>query len=378
MSNPQQTSTHHSVLKFLALALLSALVFSGCGAGKGSSSPDSTSTSSTLPAAANPTADRRPIDPNNKVVAGTKYAVVNAFASGTAVMDGNFADPFVLLVDGKVKGGTGYAYATNVDNLNIPVGKIDVDSQVGEMLGDALPTLPSWTKPDSVWAPSVYQRSDNTYVMYYTTELVSAGRQCVSVATSNNPGGPFVDTSSAPFVCPLSLGGAIDASMVVVNGSPYLIYKSDGNCCKIKTTIWSQPLSSDWLSVTGTPTALIKNDQAWEADVVEAPEMFAVSGQLWLFYSGNDWNTPNYGIGFAKCQSVTGPCTKPTTAPLFDSTNDAVGTGGASFTIHAGTEVGMAYHAWTPGQINTLNAERRLYARTIDFSSGLPVPLPYS
>jgi hypothetical protein len=373
MSKHRQKNTRHSVLKFLALALLSALIFSGCGAKKGSSSADTT-----LPAAANSAADRRPIDPNNKVVAGTKYAVVTAFSKGLPVMPGNFADPFVLLVDGKVKGGTGYAYATNVDNLNIPVGKIDVDTQVGEMLGDALPTLPSWTKPDSVWAPSVYQRSDNTYVMYYTTELVSAGRQCVSVATSSNPGGPFVDTSSAPFVCPLSLGGAIDASMVVVNGSPYLIYKSDGNCCRITTTIWSQPLSSDWLSVTGTPTALITNDQAWEADVVEAPEMFAVSGQLWLFYSGNDWNTPNYGIGFAKCQSVTGPCTKPTTAPLFANTNEAVGTGGAAFTIHAGTDVGMAYHGWTAGQQITFNADRQLYARTIDFSSGLPVPLPYS
>lgn len=286
-------------------------------------------------------------------------------------MDGNFADPFVLIT-----GSTAYAYASNISGANIPVGEINTATQVGQLLGDALPNLPSWTSPGYVWAPSVYDRGDGTFVMYYNTVYGYPGHQCVSVATSSNPAGPFVDNSSAPFVCPLNLGGAIDASMIKVNGSPYLIYKSDGNCCNLPTTIFSQPLTSDLLNTTGTPTALIKNDQSWEADVVEAPEMIQIGNQLWLFYSGNDWNTANYGIGYAKCSSITGPCTKPSSAPLTSSTPDAVGTGGQTFIVQ-GTKAGMAYHGWMPGQVNTSTGERRLYVGVVDFTGALPALTSY-
>jgi hypothetical protein len=104
--------------------------------------------------------------------------------------------------------------------------------------------------------------------------------------------------------------------------------------------------------------------------------MIQVGSQLWLFYSGNDWNTANYGVGYAKCASITGPCTKPSSSALFTSTPDAVGTGGQTFVIQ-GTKAGMAYHGWMPGQVNTSTGERRLYTGTIDFSSGVPVLVAY-
>lgn len=363
-------------IALVASVLVAALTLGACGSKSSSSSP--TTTAAAAPSAANAPAptnslqNRRPIDPTNTPVTGQKYNVIGSFKEGLPVMDGNFADPFVL-----ISGTTAYAYASNLANANIPVAQLDVDTQVGEFMGDALPNLPSWTSKGYVWAPSVYDRGDGTFVMYYNSVFGITGHQCLGRATSTNPVGPFVDDSSAPFVCPIDLGGAIDASMITVGGNPYLIYKSDGNCCQMKTTIWSQPLSSDLLSVEGSPSALISNDQGWEADVVEGPEMIDVNGQLWLFYSGNDWNTANYGIGYAKCATITGPCTKPSSVALVSATPDAVGTGGQTFIVQ-GIKAGMAYHGWTPGQVDTSTGERRLYTGTLDFSSGLPVLVAYS
>ena len=52
--------------------------------------------------------------------------------------------------------------------------------------------------------------------------------------------GPFTDDSSSAFVCPLSQGGAIDPSVFVASNGPWLLWKSDGDCCNMPTTIYSQ------------------------------------------------------------------------------------------------------------------------------------------
>ena len=77
------------------------------------------------------------------------------------------------------------------------------------------------------------------------------------------------------------------------------------------TTIYSQQLSADGLSVVGPAHRLIGATQSWEGNLVEAPSMIENAGTFWLFYSGNRWGTDNYGIGVARCATVVGPCTKP-------------------------------------------------------------------
>ena len=60
---------------------------------------------------------------------------------------------------------------------------------------DALPTLRAWAKPGDTWAPSVaFNSADNDYVMYYTATEASTGDQCIGVATSATPLGPYTDT----------------------------------------------------------------------------------------------------------------------------------------------------------------------------------------
>lgn len=53
------------------------------------------------------------------------------------------------------------------------------------------------------------------------------------------------------------------------------------------------------LQLVGDPTILISNDQPWEGQVVEAPFMWQQDGRYYLFYSGNGYDTPHYGVGYA-------------------------------------------------------------------------------
>jgi hypothetical protein len=87
---------------------------------------------------------------------------------------------------------------------------------------------------------------------------------------------------------------------------------------------------------------------AWEGDVIENPSMVRHEGQLYLFYSGNSWDSGDYATGYALCETVTGPCTKPHSTPLMARSTalGKLGPGGATaFHDTAGT-LRLAYHYW--------------------------------
>ena len=184
--------------------------------------------------------------------------------------------------------------------------------------------------------------------MYYTARYTSSGKQCVSFATSSSPTGPFIDNSVNPFVCQTSIGGSIDASPFVdENGDIYLIWKNDGNCCNYKVNIWSQPLSANGTQLTGTPIALITNDQAWEGNLVEGPSMVYTNNTYYLFYSANNYASYQYAVGYATCTSPQGPCVKPTYSPIIGYYGDVWGPGGESPFTDINGNIWFAYHGWT-------------------------------
>ena len=158
---------------------------------------------------------------------------------------------------------------------------------------------------------------------------------------------------------------------VASDGTPWLLWKTDGDCCGLPTTIYSQQLSADGLSVAGPPHRLIGASQAWEGKLVEGPSMVESGGTYWLFYSANLWGTPDYGIGIARCASVTGPCTKPLGHAWLSSTTPgqhAPGPGGEEF-FQIGGVIWMVHHALAPGQTGNL-AQRRLYVDLVAFPRG--------
>lgn len=325
---------------------------------------------SLAPAGAAPTDDdaapgqrlptRGPVEQSPASTELRKLDVVGGLLRGTPIIDGDFADPYALSEDRYV-----YVYATNTTSANIPVMRMGRNALgSAEYLGDALPKLPSWTSSGRQWAPSVWAAPDGTFVMYYSTPSGGAGsRMCISRATAKDPAGPFTDDSSSAFICPLDKGGAIDPSVFVESdGSLHLVYKTDGNCCSMPTTIRSQKLSSDGLSLDGPHTELISDTQDWEAGVVEGPSMIRQGSRHFLFYSANNWNSDDYAIGVATCRSVTGPCTKTIDRPWMDSTRWSKGPGGEEFFESAGAAgIWMVHHGWLPGQAGTPDGQRRLY-----------------
>lgn len=274
----------------------------------------------------------------------------------------DFADPFVLRT-----GSTYQAYSTNTGNDHIPV------LTSGGLFGtasrhDVLPTLPKWSSPGYVWAPSILPRGDK-YVLYYTTRAASSGAQCISYALGDAPGGPFTDSTTSPFICPAG-GGAIDPEPFVdANGTPYLLWKNyDG-----QTGIMAQQLGADGTSLTGPTQLLAVADQPWEAGIVEAPTMLAAEGRYFLFYSGNDWDTADYAIGYAVCSSPMGPCVKPTTSPWLTGTPTAQGPGSPSVFRDEQGATWLAFHSWVGGRVGYPQGARNLFVVRFAIANGAPV-----
>ncbi len=242
----------------------------------------------------------------------------------------DFPDPFVILVDGRY-----YAYATQSGSTNLQAMS-STDLVDWTSPSEALPVLPGWARRGATWAPGVLSREDR-WVLYYTARHRASGRQCISTAVADRPEGPFVDTSSEPFICQLDRGGSIDASPFVdEDGTAYLYWKSDDNALHRSTSLWGQQLAPDGLSLVG-PTLQVEQDQPWESPLIEGPAMVkdrasGAAGAYHLFYGGNWWESASAAIGYAVCETALGPCQKATTAgPWMASSSALAGPGGPAF-----------------------------------------------
>ena len=283
----------------------------------------------------------------------------------------DFPDPHVIRV-----GDTYYAYGTPApgDTSNIQVIR-STDLVHWERLGDALPALPAWAKLNRglTWAPGVME-IDGKFVMYYVARDQETDRQCIGVAVSDTPEGPFTDPTEKAFICQGALGGSIDAYPYQdENGKLYLYWKNDGNCCGLEVALWVQELSADGMSLVGEPVKLIKMDQAWERPLIENPAMVEHNDRYYLFYSGNWWESHRYAISYAICETVTGPCEKPLDEPWFDYEAPVMGPGGQAFFTDTEGNLWMAYHAWTGANVGNDIGDRSLHIDQVTFEGDTPV-----
>lgn len=285
----------------------------------------------------------------------------------------DFPDPFILPV-----GNDYYAYATNAGSMNVQViHSTDLThwERVGKN-GDALPQLPKWAASYQLltWAPSVLHQGDQ-FILYYVARYTTSGRQCISYAVSDKPDGPFVDTSTQPFICQLDQGGSLDPNVFVdQDGTLYLLWKSDGNCCNLPIWIYSQQLSKDGQTLVGEPHQLITRDLLWEVPLVENPGLALHNGKYYLIYSANWWESADYAIGYAVCATPSGPCEKLEKQPIVTSVGDTVGPGGGSFFSTPDKQLWMAYHAWTAPDVGyAAGGQRRLYLGHVNFVDDKPV-----
>jgi len=288
------------------------------------------------------------------------------------IVDSDLPDPFLLN-----DGSNAYIYGTNIASdsgwLNVPVTYRTSDG--GSVVVDAMPDVPSWSLEGFVWAPSVLSVADG-YVMYVTTHDPTNGRQCISMSTSTSPIGPFVDRSDTPFVCQSDLGGTIDASPLIDDdGDNWLLYKNDGNCCAIDTTIWSQRLSDDGTRLVGESNALLSATGGWEGWLIEGPSMVANGDAFTLFYSANRWDTEEYAIGYATCAGPAGPCERQIDGPWVESGSGVAGPGGQEFIELPRVDVYlMVMHGWDDDAVGyEVGGQRSTYLRLVRMTDEGPV-----
>ena len=253
--------------------LAAALILTGCTQAAGSRSASSPSTSPGLAHVIQPSirtgqiyvppgrsATKGPIGTEPSQSHGLQLNILAGLDHDEPIYNGDFADPSALAVS-----NTLYFYASSSSSskddhgANVPVIALSRgDGFSGRFLGDALPKVPSWTVSGYQWGPDVWERPNGTYVMYYSTPATvplgclatppatgcvktthgETNAECISRATATDPTGPFVDDSSSAFICPIDEGGAIDPSVFVASdGTPWLLWKSDGDCCDKSTSV---------------------------------------------------------------------------------------------------------------------------------------------
>jgi len=286
-------------------------------------------------------------------------------AADAFAIDQDFPDPDVL-----VTGDEYIAYATNGAGFNVQAA-VSADLDEWEVLAtDMLPTLPEWALPGKTWAPDVSEFAPGHFVMYFTAANKNPALQCIGVATATSATGPFAPAGTGPVVCPPDEGGAIDpATFVDDDGTRYLLWKNDGNCCALDTWLQIAELSADGTALVGETTRLLVQDRDWEGTLIEAPTLVKRDGVYTLLYSANDYGGDAYATGFATAPSVRGPFVKADDPLLTTGLSNGryLGPGGQDVvTAPDGSDV-LVFHSW-----DSLFIQRGVNVVPLTWTQGVP------
>jgi arabinan endo-1,5-alpha-L-arabinosidase len=225
------------------------------------------------------------------------------------VLNADFPDPAVFHAPDR----NYYAYATQTTGIRLQVARSS-DLVAWTLTGEALPTVPTWTRPGSnFFAPDVEFR-DGKYVMYFAANVSDAARTtagddfCIGMATSTSPTGPFVDVGR-PVKCGSSFStidpmGFDDPQ----SGKRYLYWGSAG----IPITV--QELAADRASFAAgsSPISLVNvrgGSGGYDTGLIEGPWVTYHAPYYYLYFSGNNCcgAGARYAVMVARAPSPTGP-----------------------------------------------------------------------
>src|SRR5690606_41460498 len=141
-------------------------------------------------------------------------AAADAAPTISPVVDANFPDPDILLVDGVY-----HAYATNNQGQNVQhrtstdlvtwSAPTDVAPDLGAWVSESCTFSPGGATDRCVWAPEA-AAVEGGYALYYTARDATSPRQCIGLALSDTPDGPFEPVGDDPFICPNGEDGTQD------------------------------------------------------------------------------------------------------------------------------------------------------------------------
>jgi arabinan endo-1,5-alpha-L-arabinosidase len=135
----------------------------------------------------------------------------------------------------------------------------------------------------------------------------------------------------------------------------------------MQTPIHARLLAADGESFVGDDTIVLTNDLDWEGHLIEGPWVTRENGRYWLFYAGNDFGTPAYGIGVAVADHPLGPYVKQP-EPLLRTTPDWWAPGHASVAQGPDGTPRLFFHAYFPGT-GGYNAFRALLTARLRFGT---------
>ena len=278
------------------------------------------------------------------------------------VWSGYMADPFVLEWKGRY-----YAYGTGRlrGQIQHPDGNVLTLLQSDDLVhwrqsGGALRPLKAAGL--YYWAPEVAER-DGVFYLYYSAGGPNGENHRLRVARAKEPTGPFSDCGrlvipDEPF--------SIDAHPFKdpADGRWYLFFCKDFLDGRAGTGTACVELADDMVSAASEVRTVLRAsadwqifardrrwyDRVWPAwHTVEGPFVIERQGRYYCFYSGGNWETAEYGVGFAVADHPLGPYRDEWSAggpAVLKGTPEAVGPGHNSIARAPDGREMLVYHAW--------------------------------
>jgi len=240
-------------------------------------------------------------------------------------------DPYILN-----DGGSYYLYGTNSPDGIEVYRSTDLMHWTGPCgATDGLALHKKNIRGDSkFWAPEVYRIGDR-YYMFVSVEMQMA------VATSDNPMGPFIQKKKMVYKTPEP---AIDHHLCLLGEQPMIFFVSF-EPRGLET--WSAELENDLMSIRKcTFSRCTYHCQDWEYEIVnEGPFVLQDDEYYYLVYSGNGYESQDYGLGFAVSKSLSGPWIKYPENPFLQRPGNLVGVGHCSFFYDQEGQLKIVYHS---------------------------------
>jgi GH43 family beta-xylosidase len=280
------------------------------------------------------------------------------------VWPGYFADPFVLRTpEGYFAYGTGETLKRSSNNELSAFTILRSQDLVTWTVAGAALSVAAETKEHVYWAPEVAYYNRRYYLYYSSAPEGHDEQHRLRVAVADDPLGPFTEHGA---VITASEGFSIDAHPFCDprDNRWYLFFAKDFFEERAGTGVAVVPLTPDLLRAAEPTRTVLRANADWQIyernrtlygrlwpawHTVEGPCVVVHQGRYYCFYSGGNWQTPDYGVSYAVADHPLGPWQHaPGMGPvvLQQRAGELLGPGHNSYTVAPdGTEV-LVYHAW--------------------------------
>lgn len=262
-------------------------------------------------------------------------------------------DPFIMLYN-----GTYYAYGTHrSDGIEVYSSSNLEQWELVKNGRNGLALLKDDVWADkNFWAPEVYF-VNNKFYMYYSAD------EHICVAMSNSPLGPFIQNEKEPMIADKK---CIDNSLFIDDdGKAYLLFDRLEYGAN---NIWIAELEEDLITVKEeTMHFCFGATQPWEqklGSVNEGASIIKHNDVYYMTYSGNSFESKDYGVGYAIATNIMGDWEKSDTNPILQRPGKLVGVGHSALFMDKEGNTRIVFHAHHNSEVIH---PRAMYISTIHF-----------